>query len=181
METQTSGNNQRNGNEAKSTMERPVRRNFRREVVIASNGSVVPEADWRAKIGDVTEPRAIRKALKNAGMQQVRVFDAEAYTKARADFKQSQKDAVVNERKSIVAEAFEEAGQGHNARVEAILKTLLPLYREIPSKKTIQAFKTIIRTVASTASEYEPKPKSATRRGRKPAAAPAQQAQDTVH
>lgn len=126
---------------------RPVRRNFYNTVVIKNNGATVPEADWKA-IATGTTPREVRKQLKQAGMQAVRVFNTEGYNTARSDYKNGMKNDAKSARESVITEAFEAAGVPVHPRLSSSLRTLLPMFKGAPANKTIAAFKNIIKTVA---------------------------------
>lgn len=135
---------------SKQTSDRPVRREFYKTVVIKNNGATVAEADWKS-VASGSTPREVRKQLKNAGMQSVRVFDAEGYKTARAEYKDGLKTEAKAARESVIAEAFQATGLEIHPRLSSALRTMLPMYKGVPSNKTIAAFKNVIKAVASSA------------------------------
>lgn len=150
MTTQTVTSNNSTSQVLENTpLVKPVRREFYNTLVIKNNGAIVAEPVWKA-IAQGSTPREVRKQLKNAGMQTIRVFDKEAYDGSRSTFKDGIKLTAKAEREAVITDAFKEADVASNPRIISALKTLLPLFREIPTKKTVSAFRNIIRSCAAT-------------------------------
>lgn len=141
--------NQNDNAGASAKGDRPRRRDFYKTIVIRNNGAVVPENEWRG-VATGSTAREVRKQLKSGGMQAVRMFDADAYKNARETFKTGQKTTAKAERDSVIVDAFKEADVEQHPRVAAALKTLLPLFREAPAKKTVITFRNIIRAVTGS-------------------------------
>lgn len=139
---------------------KPVRRDFYTTLVIRNNGAVVSDIDWKAVAKGET-PREVRKQLKTAGMQAVRVFDKDAYEASRKTFRDSLKTSAKAERESMITEAFKDADIENNPRIVSALKTLLPLFRDAPTKKTITCFRNIIRSVSGSVDLTTPAAKAA--------------------
>lgn len=145
MHTATSPNT--NSNSVSATREgRPVRRDFYQTIVIKNNGATVEDSEWKA-VATGSTPREVRKQLKSAGMQSVRIFNAEGYKKARDDHRESLKTEAKSAREMIITEAFQALGIPVHPRLSSALRTLLPMFKDAPSNKTIAAFKNVIKTV----------------------------------
>lgn len=127
---------------------KPVRRNFYRQVVVASNAQIVPEEEWR-KVVTATGKEG-RKQMKAAGLQSVRIFDADGYNAAKKAFHEDNKLRAKTDRETIISDAFREAGVDFDQRISRSLRTLLPLFNEVPTKRTVQTFRGIVRSVVST-------------------------------
>ena len=127
---------------------KPVRRDFYRNIVIRNNGALVSEPEWKQYATGGTT-REIRKQLKDAGMQPVRIFDTDAYNAAREAYKDHMKRDAKAAREAIITEAFKEAGIEVHPRVSNSLRTLLPLFDDMPQKKTVSVFKSVIKSVTN--------------------------------
>jgi hypothetical protein len=131
---------------------KPVRGDYYMTVVLGPNGSIIQEADWKKVVGDATG-RDMNKALKKNKMTVTRVFQAEAWDKARQEFRTSRKQNQLNSRQALIDEAFSSAGQPHSKRVENALRTLLPLFKDATPAKTAQSFDRIIKAIVYAAGD----------------------------
>ena len=133
-----------------SNTQRPVRRDFYSNVVIANNGEKIDEGLVKEKL-TASESKLVRRQLRANGWTMVRVFDREGYTKAFDTYRSTRKAAEDSKRSMVIHEAFEGVEQNH--RVERALATLLPLYGGVQDRKIVDSFKKIVRVVAHTATE----------------------------
>lgn len=138
---------------------RPTRKEFKHTMVIGSNGALINEKLVAEKL-TATEPKLRRRQLRENGWTQVQVFDKKAYQDAFVDYRASNKQTATATRSSMLAEAFENAEQGKNSRVERALTILLPLYSGVNDRKTVDALKKIVRVVSSTSPNYVEKAKA---------------------
>lgn len=147
------------GNHPSPEAKKPVRGDYYMTVVLGPNGSIVQEADWKKVVGEATG-RDMNKALKKNKMTVTRVFQAEAWDKARQEFRSSRKQNQIDSRQALIDEAFSAAGQPHSKRVENALRTLLPLFRDASPAKTAQSFDRIIKAIVYGAGDL-PQPDTA--------------------
>lgn len=140
----------RRATKAQTPSNKPLRRDFYKTLIVASNGSVVsPDQLKGAKVSAKPGTRQFNKQLRQAGFGQTRIFDSEGYVKARDTHRTSTKANRGKVKSDMIAGAFKAAGQKPHPRVESMLKTVLPLGKGIPEKRVERTLRNIVAVVAS--------------------------------
>lgn len=126
---------------------KPNKRDFYNIVVVAPNGTTIDESNWK-KVAGNKEGGDLRKALKGEGWTPVRVFNEEAYEKARAEFRDTHKRSTQESRDTIIKQAFADAEVEFNPRVESALRILLQVM-DPSEKRTATALRNVARAADS--------------------------------
>lgn len=132
-----------------SSLVKPVRRAFYRDVVINTAGEPIDEATWKSIVTVGDQQRSISAQLSKHGMQLVHLFDRPAYETAKKEYRELQRVALITERDSLIFDSFNKANVPLEPHLERALKDLLPLFGAVVPSKTRTVFKNIIKTVAS--------------------------------
>jgi hypothetical protein len=134
-------------------MQKPKQRDFMKTVVIGSNGALIDEAVWRARISDekgMIKGRELNKALKKENLATVQIFLKDQYQAAKEVFYKHVHTHIAARSTSVIDMAFEQAGVAKIKRVETILRNMLPLFKTQQDARVVRTFATIIKALNSS-------------------------------
>lgn len=148
-----------------STIIKPNRQEFYKDVVLNAAGEVVDESVWKPLATDVKSGRALAGKLRRNGMQIVHLFDKPGFEKAKSEYRQASKQAKITERDTLIITAFQKAGVPVEPHIERALKDLLPVLSCATTAKAGIVLKNVVKTVAQGAGlktdQIDPEPATA--------------------
>jgi len=139
-------------NDFKFGTSKPNKRDFYNVVVIAPNGTVIDEHQWK-KVAGNKEGGDLRKALKVEGWTPVRVFDETAYEASRSEFRDQNKRSTQESRQSVIQQAFIDAEVEYHPRIESALRIVLQLMDPSQEKRTVTTLRNVVRSIDAGMSE----------------------------
>ncbi len=137
-----------------TNLTKPSRKDFVKLVVISSVGTLVDEAQWKAKYPDLKNG-ALKKALAKDGMTVSPIFMSGPFQEAKKAYYEQLHGSRNQNRSEMISGAFKDAGHPASKRVTGVLNALLPLYKKVPAEKAQKAFAKIIDVVATTSTMNE--------------------------
>lgn len=121
-----------------------TRKGYYSQQVVDINGQVVQEADWKKLVPTDMTGRKLTFQLKKQGLKKSWTFNEAEYELAKKNLTQLK----ATQRFTLISEAFNQAAAPKEHHVEKALQDLLPLFKNVPLKKTLIVFRNIIANVA---------------------------------
>lgn len=130
---------------AMTIIPKPSRNDFYKSIVINGNGAIIPESEWLAKVDPTASGRVLTNQLHKLGLVKTHSFDVAGFDAARASYVMSK----TNMRNQLISEAFSRLSISVEPQIKKALQDLLPLFKDVPPKKTVRVFKNLIHIIHS--------------------------------
>jgi hypothetical protein len=127
---------------------KPIRQEYLKTMVLDGSGNPVNEVTWKEVVKNL-EDREAKKMIKKQGWQVVNVFMRDQFRIAKQAYRESMKTSRIKLRETLINEAFDKAEREHEPHIERALKTMLPLFKNVPPSRTLIALRNIIRVTSN--------------------------------